>query len=214
MIVTADAFDVAHEVNDAVEGAHWEGVRTAASRMGGAPEAVAAVARARRLPSLTPRSRWRRSRPTHSGARSSCSLRTEQSYGALPSPAPTGGAKYRALACPYGRCARVRGRREESCKRQAWGRSRSWSRVTSGRVVQRAGCWLRWDLELADPALARPSLPREHLEVWGHRITAALLLLGTEVCERQSPAMGWVFVGLISVLLGVVVLFVCSLRWC
>ena len=80
-------------------------------------------------------------------------------------------------------------------------------------VVQRAGCWPRWDLELADPALARPSLPREHLEVWGHRITAALLL-GTEARERQSPAMGWVLAGLTSALLGVVALFVLRLRRC
>jgi hypothetical protein len=81
------------------------------------------------------------------------------------------------------------------------------------RVVQRAGCWPRWDLELADPVLARLSLPREHLEVWGHRITAALLL-GTEARERQSPAMGWVLVGLTSALLGVVALFVLRLRRC
>ena len=80
-------------------------------------------------------------------------------------------------------------------------------------VVQRAGCWPRWDLELADPVLARLSLPREHLEVWGHRITAALLL-GTEARERQSPAMGWVLVGLTSALLGVVALFVLRLRRC
>ena len=52
IIVTADDFGVAHEVNDAVERAHREGVLTAVSLMVGAPEAADAVARARRLPSL------------------------------------------------------------------------------------------------------------------------------------------------------------------
>jgi len=52
LIVTADDFGVAREVNNAVEWAHREGVLTAASLMVGAPEAADAVARARRWPSL------------------------------------------------------------------------------------------------------------------------------------------------------------------
>jgi predicted glycoside hydrolase/deacetylase ChbG (UPF0249 family) len=52
LIVTADDFGVAREVNDAVERAHREGVLTVASLMVGAPEAADAVVRARRLPSL------------------------------------------------------------------------------------------------------------------------------------------------------------------
>jgi hypothetical protein len=52
IIVTADDFGVAREVNDAVEDAHREGVLTAASLMVGAPEAADEVARTRRLPLL------------------------------------------------------------------------------------------------------------------------------------------------------------------
>ena len=52
MIVTADDFGLAREVNEAVETAHRNGVVTAASLMVGASAAADAVARARRLPSL------------------------------------------------------------------------------------------------------------------------------------------------------------------
>ena len=52
MIVTADDFGLAPEVNAAVETAHKNGILTAASLMIGAPAAADAVDRARRLPSL------------------------------------------------------------------------------------------------------------------------------------------------------------------
>jgi hopanoid biosynthesis associated protein HpnK len=52
LVVTADDFGAAREVNDAVEAAHRGGILTAASLMVSAPEAADAVARARRLPSL------------------------------------------------------------------------------------------------------------------------------------------------------------------
>jgi chitin disaccharide deacetylase len=52
LIVTADDFGAAREVNDAVEAAHREGILTAASLMIAAPAAADAIARARRLPSL------------------------------------------------------------------------------------------------------------------------------------------------------------------
>ena len=52
MIVTADDFGLAPEVNEAVETAHRSGILTAASLMIGAPAAADAVDRARRLPSL------------------------------------------------------------------------------------------------------------------------------------------------------------------
>jgi chitin disaccharide deacetylase len=52
LIVTADDFGVAREVNDAVEAAHRGGILTAASLMVSAPAAADAVARARRMPSL------------------------------------------------------------------------------------------------------------------------------------------------------------------
>jgi hopanoid biosynthesis associated protein HpnK len=52
LIVTADDFGAAHEVNDAVETAHRHGILTAASLMVTAPAAAGAIARARRLPSL------------------------------------------------------------------------------------------------------------------------------------------------------------------
>ena len=52
MIVTADDFGLAREVNEAVETAHRNGVVTAASLMVGASAAADAVARARQLPSL------------------------------------------------------------------------------------------------------------------------------------------------------------------
>jgi chitin disaccharide deacetylase len=52
LIVTADDFGVAGEVNDAVEAAHRGGVLTAASLMVSAPAAADAVERARRMPSL------------------------------------------------------------------------------------------------------------------------------------------------------------------
>ena len=52
LIVTADDFGVAREVNDAVEVAHRGGVLTAASLMVSAPAAADAVERARRMPSL------------------------------------------------------------------------------------------------------------------------------------------------------------------
>ncbi|HYK80126.1 MAG TPA: hopanoid biosynthesis-associated protein HpnK [Micropepsaceae bacterium] len=52
LIVTADDFGAAREVNDAVETAHRGGILTAASLMVSSPEAEDAVARARRMPSL------------------------------------------------------------------------------------------------------------------------------------------------------------------
>ena len=52
LIVTADDFGAAREVNDAVEAAHRGGILTAASLMVSAPAAGDAVARARRMPSL------------------------------------------------------------------------------------------------------------------------------------------------------------------
>ena len=52
IIVTADDFGLAPEVNEAVELAHSHGILTAASLMMGAPACADAVARARRLPTL------------------------------------------------------------------------------------------------------------------------------------------------------------------
>jgi hopanoid biosynthesis associated protein HpnK len=52
LIVTADDFGLAPEVNEAVEIAHRDGILTAASLMVGAPAAADAVARAKRLPTL------------------------------------------------------------------------------------------------------------------------------------------------------------------
>jgi len=52
LIVTADDFGAAREVNDAVEAAHRGGILSAASLMVGAPAAADAVARAQRLRSL------------------------------------------------------------------------------------------------------------------------------------------------------------------
>lgn len=52
LVVTADDFGLAVEVNEAVEQAHRDGVLTAASLMVGSPGAADAVERARRLPSL------------------------------------------------------------------------------------------------------------------------------------------------------------------
>ncbi len=52
LIVTADDFGAAREVNDAVEAAHHGGILTAASLMVAAPAAADAIARARRTPSL------------------------------------------------------------------------------------------------------------------------------------------------------------------
>jgi len=52
LIVTADDFGLAVEVNEAVEAAHRDGILTGASLMVGAPAAADAVARARRLPAL------------------------------------------------------------------------------------------------------------------------------------------------------------------
>lgn len=52
LVVTADDFGLAVEVNAGVEAAHRDGILTAASLMVGAPAAADAVARARRLPNL------------------------------------------------------------------------------------------------------------------------------------------------------------------
>jgi hopanoid biosynthesis associated protein HpnK len=52
LIVTADDFGAAREVNDAVEAAHLSGILTAASLMVGGSAATDAVVRARRMPSL------------------------------------------------------------------------------------------------------------------------------------------------------------------
>lgn len=52
LIVTADDFGAAREVNEAVEAAHCEGILTAASLMVAGPAVADAVERARRLPSL------------------------------------------------------------------------------------------------------------------------------------------------------------------
>jgi len=52
LIVTADDFGAAEEVNDAVEQAHREGILTAASLMVSAPAAGDAAARAREMPRL------------------------------------------------------------------------------------------------------------------------------------------------------------------
>jgi hopanoid biosynthesis associated protein HpnK len=52
LVITADDFGAAPEVNEAVELAHRDGVLTAASLMVAGPAAADAVARAKRLPSL------------------------------------------------------------------------------------------------------------------------------------------------------------------
>src|SRR4051812_49261947 len=52
LIVTADDFGLAQEINEAVEAAHRSGILTAASLMVGGAAAADAVARARALPSL------------------------------------------------------------------------------------------------------------------------------------------------------------------
>ncbi len=52
LIITADDFGAAREVNDAVEQAHRHGALTAASLMVSAPAASDAVARAKNMPSL------------------------------------------------------------------------------------------------------------------------------------------------------------------
>ena len=52
LIVTADDFGLAREVNEAVEQAHVNGILTAASLMVGSPGCVDAVARAKRLQNL------------------------------------------------------------------------------------------------------------------------------------------------------------------
>jgi len=52
LIVTADDFGAAREVNEAVETAHRDGILSAASLMVAAPAAADAIARARRLPLL------------------------------------------------------------------------------------------------------------------------------------------------------------------
>jgi chitin disaccharide deacetylase len=52
LIVTADDFGAAREVNEAVEAAHRRGVLTSASLMIGAPAAADAIGRARRMPAL------------------------------------------------------------------------------------------------------------------------------------------------------------------
>ena len=52
LIVTADDFGAAREVNDAVEAAHRGGIVTAASLMVSAPAAADAIGRAQRMPSL------------------------------------------------------------------------------------------------------------------------------------------------------------------
>jgi hopanoid biosynthesis associated protein HpnK len=52
LIVTADDFGLAPEVNAAVETAHKSGILTAASLMIGAPAAADALARSRRMPAL------------------------------------------------------------------------------------------------------------------------------------------------------------------
>lgn len=52
LIVNADDFGIAPEVNEAIETAHREGVLRSASLMVGAPAAADAIERARRLPAL------------------------------------------------------------------------------------------------------------------------------------------------------------------
>src|SRR5262245_22433263 len=52
LVVTADDFGLAREVNDAVETAHQRGILSAASLMVAGPAAQDAVARARKLPQL------------------------------------------------------------------------------------------------------------------------------------------------------------------
>lgn len=52
LIVTADDFGAAPEVNEAVERAHRQGILRSASLMVGAPAAADAIERARRLPNL------------------------------------------------------------------------------------------------------------------------------------------------------------------
>jgi hopanoid biosynthesis associated protein HpnK len=52
LVISADDFGLASEVNDAVERAHTKGILTAASLMVGSPGTADAVARAKRLPGL------------------------------------------------------------------------------------------------------------------------------------------------------------------
>src|SRR5450432_3836486 len=52
LIITADDFGAAREVNEAVEQAHRSGILTATSLMVSAPAAADAVARAKQMPNL------------------------------------------------------------------------------------------------------------------------------------------------------------------
>ncbi len=52
LVITADDYGAAREVNDAVEQAHTHGILTAASLMVGAPAAADAVARVKQMPHL------------------------------------------------------------------------------------------------------------------------------------------------------------------
>jgi hopanoid biosynthesis associated protein HpnK len=52
LVVTADDFGAAREINEAVEASHRDGILTAASLMVGAPATADAVERARNMPSL------------------------------------------------------------------------------------------------------------------------------------------------------------------
>src|SRR5262245_10172281 len=75
----------------------------------------------------------------HAGGRSFCSMKTKRSCGALPCPGWAGGVAPSALVWPTRPLSQSQIKRDESLKRQAWTRYRTWSRITSGVLLSVIG---------------------------------------------------------------------------
>src|SRR4029453_8478130 len=106
-------------------------------------------------------------------------MKTKRSCGVLPCPVRAGGAKPSARASRHVRCVRVRSKREETLKRQAWLQYRSWSRITSGVLLSVIGA-VQYGTSKVFYKIV-PHFESQELRQYIHQVMAAFRTTGKEV---------------------------------
>ena len=112
------------------------------------------------------------------GERSFCSMKMKRSSGALPSPVRAGGAPPRARV-PTRPLRQRQINREEALKRQAWGRYRSWRRITSGVLLSVIGAVQYGTSEVFYKIV--PHFDAQELRQYLHQVMATFSKMGKEV---------------------------------
>jgi hypothetical protein len=106
-------------------------------------------------------------------------MQTKRSSGALPCPARAGGVKLSVLALPIRPLSQSQLKREEALKRQAWGRYRSWSRVTSGVLLSVIGA-VQYGTSKVFYKIV-PHFDAQEFRQYMHQVMATFSKIGTEV---------------------------------